>query len=420
MTGKEAILPYENMYDLIVIGGGPAGIMAAGRAAERGKKVVLLERNDLLGKKLLMCATGRCNVTNTATLQEFITAYGKGGPFLRTALETFCNEQLRNFLLSYDVETIVEHKGRVFPKSQRADSVLKALEIYMRDGHAEILTNTRVLHLKSENNHVEGVVTNHGDIFGRNVLIATGGLSYPSTGCTGDGYKLAAGAGHSISPTYPAIVAFETEETWVKVLQGTPIKNANISSYQLNKKITEQFGEALFTHYGISGPAILDMSKRLVECMPMGSIQIHIDFKPNRSPEELDTILLNQIKRNGNKAFKSCLTIFVPEKLTIVLLSLCTIDPQKKASQITTPERKKILKQLKGLRLTLLRHRPIEEAIITAGGVCLDEVNAKSMESKLMKGLYFAGEVLNIDGPTGGFNLQAAFSMGYITGDAVE
>ncbi|MBI2471430.1 MAG: NAD(P)/FAD-dependent oxidoreductase [Planctomycetes bacterium] len=382
-------------YDLIVIGGGPAGMMAAGRAAERGKKVALLERNDRLGKKLLMCATGRCNVTNTAPLQGLISAYGKGGHFLRTALETFDNEKLRSLLLSYDVETIVEHKGRVFPKSQRADSVLKALETYMRDGQVEILTNMHVLRLISENNHVRGVETNHGNIFGQNVVIATGGLSYPSTGSTGDGYKLASGTGHSICPTYPAIIAFETEETWVKSLQGTPIK-------------------------GISGPAILDISKRLVECLPNGSIQIHIDFKPNRSTEELDSILLNQIKRQGSKAVKSCLTIFVPEKLAPVLLIMCNIEPHKKSSQITTPERRKILKQIKGLHLTLVRHRPIEEAIVTAGGVSLGEVDAKTMESKLMKGLYFAGEVLNIDGPTGGFNLQAAFSTGYLAGNSIE
>lgn len=407
-------------YDFIVIGGGPAGMMAAGRAAERGKKVILLEKNDRLGKKLLMCATGRCNVTNTAPLQVFIGAYGKGGNFLRTALETFDNEKLRSFLLSHDVETIVEHKGRVFPKSQKADSILVALETYMRDFHVTIQSNSHVLRLKSENNHVKGVETNHGNIFGQNVLIATGGLSYPATGSTGDGYKLAASIGHSICPTYPAIVAFETEETWVKSLQGTPIKNVNISAYQLNKKIAEHFGEALFTHYGISGPAILDISKRLVECLPNGFIQIHINFKPNCSTEELDRILLNQIKRQGGKAVKACLTFFIPEKLAPILLVLCNIEPHKKASQITTPERRKILKQLKGLHLTLLRHRPVEEAIVTAGGVNLDEVDAKAMESKLLKGLYFAGETLDIDGPTGGFNLQAAFSTGYLAGNSID
>lgn len=406
-------------YDFIVVGGGPAGMMAAGRAGEMGKKVILLEKKDHLGKKLLICASGRCNVTNTAPLDVFIKAYGRGGPFLRTALETFNNEKLRSFLLSYDVETVVENKGRVFPKSQRADSILKALEAYMHDHQVKIQTKSHVLRLNTENNHVLGVETNHGNVLGRNVLIATGGLSYPATGSSGDGYKLAASAGHTISPTYPAIIAFETAETWVKSVQGTPIKNVNIVAYQRGKKITGQFGEALFTHYGISGPCILDMSKRIVECLSIEPVEICIDFKPSYTFEELDDILLNQIKRHGSKAIKSCLTFFIPEKLAPILLNLCNIEPHKKVSQITTPERKKILKQLKGLHLTLIRHRPIEEAIVTAGGVSLDEVDAKTMKSKLMEGLYFAGEVLDIDGPTGGFNLQAAFSTGYLAGNSI-
>lgn len=408
------------MYDFIVIGGGPAGMMAAGRAGERGRKVILLEKKDHLGRKLLMCATGRCNVTNTASLDVFIKAYGRGGPFLRAALETFDNEKLRSFLLSYGVETVVENKGRVFPKSQKAGSVLKALETYMHDHQVTIQTNSQVLRLNLESNRVSGVETNHGNIVGRNVLIATGGLSYPVTGSTGDGYTLACAGGHTISPTYPAIIAFETAETWVKSLQGTPIKNVHIAAYQSGRRIAEQFGEALFTHYGISGPSILDMSKRIVECLPKGSVQIHIDFKPHHTLEELDTILLSQLKRHGIKAMKSCLTFFIPEKLATVLLNLCNMDPQKKASQITTPERKRILKQLKGLHLTCIRHRPIEEAIVTAGGVSLDEVDAKTMKSKLLEGLYFAGEVLDVDGPTGGFNLQAAFSTGYLAGDSID
>ncbi|HQU32485.1 MAG: NAD(P)/FAD-dependent oxidoreductase [Planctomycetia bacterium] len=408
------------MYDFIVIGGGPAGMMAAGRAGERGKRVILLEKKDRMGKKLLLCATGRCNVTNTASLEVFIRAYGKGGNFLRTALETFDNEKLRSLLLSYGVETVVENKGRVFPKSQNSNSILKALETYMYDHHVKIQTNSQVLGLKLENNRVSGVETNHGDILGKNVLVATGGLSYPATGSTGDGYKLAASAGHTICPTYPAIIAFETVESWVKSLQGTPIKNVHIAAYQSGKKIAEQFGEALFTHYGLSGPTILDMSKRMVECLQDGPVQIRIDLKPKHSPEELEGLLLDQIKRHGSKAMKSCLSFFIPEKLTSIFLNLCNLEPNKKVSQITVSERRKILKQLKGLCLTLIRHRPIEEAIVTAGGVNLNEVNAKTMESKLLEGLYFAGEVLDIDGPTGGFNLQAAFSTGYLAGNSVD
>lgn len=409
-----------NSYDLIVTGGGPAGMMAAGRAGERGKKVILLEKKDHVGKKLLMCATGRCNITNTASLDVFIPAYGRGGPFLRAALETFDNEKLRAFFLSYDVETVVENKGRVFPKSQKANSILKALEVYLYDHHVKIETNSQVLGLHRENNRVSGVETSHGDILGKNILIATGGLSYPATGSTGDGYTLAASAGHTICPTYPAIIAFETEETWVKSLQGTPIKNVHISAYQSGKRIAEQFGEALFTHYGISGPCILDISKRLVELLPKGSIQIQIDFKPAYTFEKLDSVLLERLKRNGSKAIKACLTFFVTEKLAPILLHMCNCDSQKKSSQITAPERKRILKQLKGLRLTVVRHRPIEEAIVTAGGISINEVVADTMESKLLDGLYFAGEVLDIDGPTGGFNLQAAFSTGYLAGNSVD
>jgi predicted Rossmann fold flavoprotein len=407
-------------YDFIIVGGGPAGMMAAGRSGERGKRVILLEKTDRLGKKLLMCAAGRCNVTNTASLHTFIEAYGKGGPFLRTALEMLDNEKLRTFLSSYSVETVVENKGRVFPKSQKADSILKVFETYLHKNQVKIQKSSRVVQLKLESNRIIGVETDQGDVLGRNVLIATGGLSYPATGSTGDGYTLASSAGHTIHPVYPAIIAFRTAETWVKLLQGTPIKNVNIAAYQKRRKIAERFGEALFTHYGISGPVILDISKHLVECLLNGSVQISIDFKPNFTSEELDNILLVQIKRYGNKSIKSCLTFFIPEKLSPILLNICNIEPQKKASQITLSERKRILKLLKGLQLTFTHHRPIEEAIVTAGGVSLNEVDAKTMESKFVKGLYFAGEVLDIDGPTGGFNLQAAFSTGYLAGDSVS
>lgn len=408
------------MYDFIVIGGGPAGMMAASRAGARGKRVVLLEKKDQLGKKLLICASGRCNVTNTASLDALIKVYGRGGLFLRAALETFDNEKLRLFLLSYGVDTVVENKGRVFPKSQKADSILKALETCMHDHKVKIQANSHVLRLNIENNRVSGVETNHENIFGKNILIATGGLSYPATGSTGDGYTLATSAGHTICPTYPAIIAFETEETWVKSLQGTPMKNVNITAYQSGKKIAEQFGEALFTHYGVSGPTILDMSKRIVGCLPGGSVQIRIDLKPKHTPEKLESILLDTIKRHGSKVMKSCLTFFLPEKLAPIFMNLCNIELHKKASQITAPERRRIVRLLKGLPLTLVRHRPIEEAIVTGGGISLNQVDAKTMQSKLCAGLYFAGEVLDIDGPTGGFNLQAAFSSGYLAGDSID
>ncbi|MEZ6232508.1 MAG: NAD(P)/FAD-dependent oxidoreductase [Candidatus Brocadiaceae bacterium] len=408
-----------DIYDFIVVGGGPAGMMAAGRAGERGKKVVLLEKMGQLGRKLLICAKGRCNVTNTAPLHVFIKAYGRGGPFLFAALKAFDNEALRSFLLTYGVETIVESKGRVYPESQKASSILGVFEMYLNDHQVKLQTYCRVSGLRLENNHICGVETNRGYILGRNVLVATGGLSYPVTGSTGDGYTFASSSGHMINPISPAIIAFETEETWVKSLQGTPMKNVNILAYQRNKKIAEGFGEALFTHYGISGPAILDMSKCIVECLSCGPVQLYMDLKPHHTLEELEAVFLSKVKGNGGKAIKTCLTNFIPEKVVRVFLELCSIEPGKKVSQITVPERKKIVKQLKKLHLTVVSHRPIEEAIVMSGGIKLDEVDARTMQSKRACGLYFAGEVLDIDGPTGGFNLQAAFSTGYLAGDSV-
>jgi len=339
---------------------------------------------------------------------------------MRPSLGAFSNENLRSFLSSYGVETIEESKGRVYPMSQQAESVRDALQSYLDTQRITVRKNSRVLRVKEENKQVAGVETKDGFIRGRNVLIATGGLSYPSTGSTGDGYEFAISLGHTICKTYPAIIAFETEEIWVKQVQGTPIKNVQITAFQKGNKIAQHFGEALFTHYGISGPAILSISKRIMEKFDMGAIRIHIDFKPNVALHDLDAQLVKQINSNGGKAIKTCLTYFVPEKLSPLLLSTCGIDEKKKASQITAKERKKILDQLKGLSLTISSPRPIEEAIITGGGVELNEVESRTMESKLIKGLYFAGEVLDIDGPTGGFNLQAAFSTGYLAGNSIQ
>ncbi|MCF6150380.1 MAG: NAD(P)/FAD-dependent oxidoreductase [Candidatus Kuenenia sp.] len=408
-----------NGYDLVVIGGGPAGMMAAGRAGERGKSVILLEKNADLGKKLLLCASGRCNVTNTASIPVFLNAYEKAGPFMRPSLGAFFHEKLRLLLSSYGVETFEESKGRVYPKSQRAESVRDALLSYLDVHRITLKKKSRVLSVRAENKEVIGVETEDGFIPGRNVLIATGGLSYPSTGSTGDGYGIASSFGHTICTTYPAIIAFETEETWVKQVQGTPIKNVQITACQQGNKIAQHFGEALFTHYGISGPAVLSISKRIMENFGNGVIRIRIDFKPGITPGELDTLLVKKINSNGGKAIKTCISHFVPERLSPLLLSTCGIDEKKKASQVTAKERKKMLEQLKGLTLTVSSHRPIEEAIVTGGGIDLNEVESRTMESKLINGLYFAGEVLDIDGPTGGYNLQAAFSTGFLAGNSV-
>ncbi|HHT9126649.1 MAG TPA: NAD(P)/FAD-dependent oxidoreductase [Candidatus Brocadiia bacterium] len=419
----------KSVYDLIVIGGGPAGMMAAGRAAERGKTVLLLEKNESLGKKLLISAQGRCNVTNSAPMHVFLEAYGKAGNFLRTALTAFDNESLRRFLADRGVATVEERKGRVFPESQRADTILNALISYMNEHGVTINSGVNAVRLKLSDREIAGVETNppippltkggKGDLYCRNCLIATGGLSYPSTGSTGDGYRMASEMGHTITPTYPSIVAFETAERWVTSLQGFPLKNVKIKAFQKSVCIAEQFGEALFTHYGISGPTILDMSKKIVESLPSGPVTLRIDLKPYSTQEELDNTILYHLKKHGGKQIKNALDGFLSPRLAPTLLKICEIDEFEKASQVGKSERKKLAKLLKDLRLILIRHRPIEEAMVTAGGVNLDEIDPKTMQSKIFKGLYFAGEILDVDGPTGGFNLQAAFSTGYLVGESI-
>lgn len=403
-------------------------MMAAGRAAERGKTVLLLEKNECLGKKLLISAQGRCNVTNSAPMHVFLEAYGKAGNFLRTALAAFNNERLRQFLAERGVVTIEERKGRVFPESQKAETILNALVSYMNENEVKINSGVKVVRLVSRsqaelgnehNKKITGVETNMGAFYCRNCLIATGGLSYPSTGSTGDGYRMASEVGHSITPMYPSIVAFETAERWVTSLQGFPLKNVKIKAFQKGICVAEQFGEALFTHYGISGPTILDISKKIVESLPNGSVTLSIDLKPYSTQDELDDALLYHLKKYGGKQIKNALDGFLSPRLVPALLKICEIDEYEKASQVGKSERKRFIKLLKDLRLALIRHRPIEEAMVTAGGVSLDEIDPKTMQSKIVEGLYFAGEALDVDGPTGGFNLQAAFSTGYLVGESI-
>ncbi|MBM4046928.1 MAG: aminoacetone oxidase family FAD-binding enzyme, partial [Planctomycetes bacterium] len=388
-------------FDLIVIGGGPAGMMAAGRAAERGKRVLLLERNAAPGRKLLMAATGRCNVTNSAPVHEFVAAYGHAGRFMGHALKAFDNQRLREFLARRGVPTMEERKGRVFPESQKASAVLDALLGFMREHGVAVKTDVRVRELMVSEGALRGVKTDAGAFTAQSVLIATGGMSYPETGSTGDGYRLAASAGHTIVPLRPSLVAFETEETWPKTVQGLPLKNAQAKAECEGRVIAEQLGEALFTHYGISGPLILDMSRRIVEAMareragalipeprtdnpkPKTAI-LRLDLKPHATPEELDRKLLDELGKFGGKRVKNALSGFLPANLLPVLLRLAEIDPEKKAAQFGKSDRKKLCRLLKDLRLTLLRPRPIEEAIVTAGGVCLDEVDPRTMHSRLV------------------------------------
>ena len=412
-------------YDLLVVGGGPAGMMAAARAGERGRRVLLLERGPSLGRKLLITAGGRCNVTNSAPLPEFLNAFGRQGGFLRDAMTRFGNAELLDWLHQSGVRTIAERKGRIFPESQQAATVLDALRAALQAAAVEVRLNQRVESLRIEQGILRGVSvaahsalrTPHSALAGA-VLIATGGLSYPGTGCTGDGYALARQAGHSIVEPYPAIIAFETVEPWPKNIQGTPIKNVSVIARHDGRKLAENFGEALWTHYGISGPAILDISGAVVLALRKGgAITLELDLRPADTAESLDERLLHAIKKEGKKQISTVLAGWIAERTAAQLLQLAEIDPRKKMSQCSKSDRKRIVRLVKRLELRVRGHRPIEEAIVTGGGVPLNEVDPKRMESRLLKNLFFAGEVLDLAGPSGGYNLQAAFSTGYLVGE---
>lgn len=411
-------------YELLVIGGGPAGMMAAARAGERGRRVLLLERGPSLGRKLLITAGGRCNVTNSAPLPEFLKAFGRQGGFLRDAMTRFGNAELLEWLHNSGVRTIAERKGRIFPESQQAATVLDALRAAMQAGAVEVRLNQRVESLRIEQGNLSGVFAAapsgapRSAIASAGVLIATGGLSYPATGATGDGYALARQAGHSIVEPYPAIVAFETAESWPRNIQGTPIKNVSVIARHDGRKLAENFGEALWTHYGISGPAILDISGAVVLALRKGgAVTLELDLRPADTGESLDERLLHAIKKEGKKQISTVLGGWIAERTAAQLLQLAEVDPRKKMSQCSKSDRKRIVRLVKHLELHVRRPRPIEEAIVTGGGVPLSEVDPKRMESRLLKGLFFAGEVLDLAGPSGGYNLQAAFSTGYLVGE---
>ncbi len=420
-AGTEVVMAH---YDFIVVGGGPAGMMAAGRAAERGKRALLLERGPSLGRKLLITGSGRCNVTNTAPLHDLIKAFGREGDFLRHAFTIFGNDRLLAWLHTRGVETIEERKGCIFPASQDAHTILDALTAYLSEGNVEVQCAARVTGLEIRGGRVTDIRLGHKTVSADRVLIATGGLSYPTTGCSGDGYELAKQVGHTIFSLSPAIVALETAETWPRKVQGTPIKNVSILATSTKKgrgrKIAEVFGEALWTHYGISGPAILDISRKVVlELREGAEVQLELDLRPSDTEEALDERLLHAIKKKGNVLVRSVIAEWVPERTASVLTELAEIEPRKKMNQCSRSDRKRLVKTLKHLCLHVTRPRPIEESIVTGGGVSLAEVDAKTMESRLVKGLHFAGEVLDIDGPSGGYNLQAAFSTGYLVGQSV-
>ena len=408
------------MKKVIVVGGGAAGMMAAATARERGAEVTLLEKNKRLGKKMLTTGKGRCNITNAGSIDDIIKNIPGNGRFLYSSLNRFSNRDVIDFFHRLGVETKVERGARVFPQSNRAMDVVEALKNYLEKIGVRTKYETKVEEIHITEGKLAGVIAHGGKTFsGESVVIATGGASYPATGSTGDGYIIAQKAGHRITPLKPSLVPLETLEPWVKELQGLSLKNVKVEATAGEKVLGYEFGEMLFTHFGISGPVILSLSKPIAdyfETSGHGTVQVHIDLKPALTIEQLDLRIQRDFQKYSRKYLSNAFFDLLPKSLIPVFVNILPVPKEKFVHQITREERNKIVKLLKNFTLTITKTRPIAEAIVTAGGVCLKEINPKTMESKIVPGLYFAGEVLDIDGFTGGYNLQAAFSTGYTAG----
>lgn len=406
--------------DLIIVGGGAAGVMAALIAAKEGVKVTLIEKNKSLGRKLAITGGGRCNLTNQSDLGELIKNTPGNGRFLYSAFQRFGPEQvIRFFQDELGVKLKVERGNRVFPVSDQAREVVEAISRRLQGLGVEILTSARVRGLIIDRNEKEvgGVYLENGKaIEATAVIIATGGLSYPGTGSTGDAFLWAEEAGHSIIPCFPSLVPLETKESWPKQLEGLSLINVTLTAWHGQKKLGSEFGEMLFTGFGISGPIVLTLSRLVAPLVKQepGSVMLEIDLKPALTEKELDLRVQRDFGEFSRKLYKNALDNLLPQKIIPVLIELSGIDPQKPVHQITREERLRLVRLLKGLPITIERTRTFTEAIVTAGGVNTKELNPKTMESKLISGLYFAGEVVDVDAFTGGFNLQIAFSMGYV------
>jgi len=419
-------------YDVIVIGGGAAGLMAAGHAARLGARTLVLEKMSRPGRKLRITGKGRCNLTNTAPLPDFVEHFGPNGRFLYSAFQQFFADDLIAFFADLGVTTVVERGGRVFPASSEAGEVVDALARWAAAGGAAIKPGAPVERLVVQAGRVIGVqvgapATRRGQTprtppaaglyRAPAVIVATGGASYPGTGSTGDGYRLAAAVGHSVIPVRPALVPLETAGDVAARLQGLSLRNVSVTLSTDGKPQAGAFGEMLFTHFGVSGPVILSLSRAAVDALDTGGrVRLAIDLKPALDEAKLDARLLRDLDAHGRQQFHTVLKGLLPRTLIPVCCELARIPPDKPAHQVTAKDRRRLRAWLKGFYLDVTGYRSWHEAIVTAGGVDLREVDPRTMESRLVAGLYFAGEVLDLDADTGGYNLQAAFSTGWLAG----
>lgn len=408
------------MSKVIVIGGGPAGMMAAYAASCQGHAVTVLEQNEKLGKKLFITGKGRCNITNAGDMDNLFANVMSNRKFLYSAFYTFDNEQVLSFFENQGLRTKVERGNRVFPLSDHSSDVIAALSRALKSQNVDIRLHTKVQSLLIRDEAACGVVLSDGKtVEADDVIVATGGISYPSTGSTGDGYRMAEESGHALVECTPSLVPFETKEDWVKDLQGLSLRNVTVSIYHGKKKLYEDFGEMLFTHFGVSGPLVLSASGMIKPAQFKQELCMYIDLKPALDAEQLDKRILREFDAAMNKQLKNVIGSLMPAKMIPVVIRLSGIDPDKKVNEVSREERQHLVQLLKRLPLTINGLRGWNEAIITKGGVSVKDINPSTMESKKVSHLFFCGEVLDLDALTGGYNLQIAWSTGYLAGISV-
>lgn len=404
---------------IVIVGGGPAGMMAAAAAAECGGSVLLLEKMPRVGRKMMITGKGRCNVTSADDVPDIIRNIIGNGRFLNSSLRAFDNADVMAFFEGLGVPLKTERGNRVFPQSDRAADVVDAMMKHLRDQEVEIRTNTSVSGLLTEANKICGVRLVHGsEVEAAAVILAMGGASYPATGSTGDGYVLARAVGHTVTPIFPALVPLVTRETWVREVQGLSLRNVRATLYHAGKKEQDFFGEMLFTHFGVTGPIILQLSRRASELLRDGEkdIELRLNLKPALTHEKLRERVDRDFAAYEQKHLHNGMIDLLPKRLIDIVLNAAGLAPERVVGQISSKERERLVRVLQALPLTIMGTRPIAEAIVTAGGVATHEINPRTMESKIVKHLYFVGELVDVDAYTGGYNLQAAFSMGHAAG----
>jgi predicted Rossmann fold flavoprotein len=407
----------EAPFDIAVVGGGAAGTMAAITAARLGRRVALLERNDSIGRKILVTGKGRCNLTNSADIDVFIRSFGRHGEFLRTAFKEFSNDDLVGFFRAGGLETKIERQGRVFPVTDSARSVVEFLEKALRESGVSVIYGFRLSRILAADGAFSLESEGRAPVEALKVILATGGGSYRDTGSSGDGFRIAKELGHSIAPITAALVPLTVREAWVKALQGLGLENIRITFRALKKKIVSDVGELMFTHFGISGPLVLDLSAEVLAMRDAGTeVTAFIDLKPGMTEKDLEKRLLKDFVKKGKAKFRNVMKDYLPKRMVDIFVELSGVAPDREANQLTQADRRGIIRLFKALPLTVSGSLAVEEAMVTGGGVSTREIDPRTMESRVIRGLYLAGELIDGAAPSGGFNLQQAFSTGYLAG----